>query len=245
VEILANALVSVKDISVTYRSFPGLTNSLKFELLNRSKRSVIDHAALKNISLDIFEGEVLGILGKNGAGKSTLAKVIAGMLRPQHGWVTTYGKVATMIELSAGINQDMTPYENVRLNSAINGLKLKDSRERAKRICEFAGLQKNIDSPIRTFSSGMAARFAFALSINIEPDILIADEILSVGDKDFQDISLKAMKELIRMNKCVLLVSHNMKVIEEFCNRAVWIDQGMIREDGAPSKVISAYENNL
>ncbi len=234
--------MQVKDVSLAYRIYPGLTNSLKFELLNRRKSNYVSHAALKNINLEIYEGEVLGIIGRNGAGKSTLAKVIAGMLRPQDGWVKTRGKVATMIELSAGINQDMTPYENVRLNSAINRLPMKNVRRRATEICKFAGIIDYIDDPVRTFSSGMAARFAFSMSIEINPDILIADEILSVGDKDFQATSFQAMKRLIDSNKCVLLVSHDLNVIRKFCNRAIWIDGGQIKADGKPKKVISLYE---
>lgn len=237
-------LIQVVDASLSYRTFPGLTNSLKFELLNRKKRLAEENIALKNVSLEVYEGEVLGIIGRNGAGKSTLAKAIAGMLRPQSGWVITRGNVASMIELSAGINQDMTPYENVRLNSAIYGFPKSEYRKRAERICHFAGIEKQIDEPIRTFSSGMAARFAFALSIDVKPDILIADEILSVGDLDFQETSFNAMKELMTLNKCVIMVSHNLKSIQDFCNRVIWMENGQIKLDGDPNKVTSSYEKN-
>jgi len=241
-----NSLIEIQKATVVYRKYPSLTNSLKLELLQprKSRLKSTSVSALKQISLEIGPGEVVGVIGRNGAGKSTLAKLIVGAVRPVSGWVVTRGSISSMIELTAGINTDMSPRENVRLNCAIQQLPLDDIQNRAIRICKNAGVQDLLDIPIRSFSSGMLARFAFSLYTDVSPDILIIDEILSVGDLGFQSYSQNVIKGLIDAGRCVVLISHDLDSILQHSSRVIWLENGTVRQDGLPKNVISEYRKN-
>lgn len=233
--------IEIKDLSIRYRQYESASKSLKLNLLKTSNFRSVSRLALDQISLSIMQGETVGVIGKNGAGKSTLAKAIVGSVRPITGWVRTHGVLTSMIELSGGLYTDLSPRENVELHSAIYQYYGALPENRAEVVCDWAGLTHVIDQPLRTFSSGMLARFAFSLSTDIKPDILILDEILSVGDKDFQEKSLTRTRNLIATGAAVLLISHDMNTILNFCNRVIWLENGRIKQEGLPEEVVNAY----
>jgi ABC-2 type transport system ATP-binding protein len=236
-------VIEVNDLTVRYRHYESASRSIKLNLLTNKHGSKSTKAALEGISLKVHPGEVIGVIGRNGAGKSTLAKAIVGSVRPAAGWVRTEGVLTAMIELGAGLNQDMTPRENVGLHSAIYSYDLSDVDRRAVEVCSWAGLSDYIDKPLRTFSSGMSARFAFSLNTDMKPDILILDEILSVGDFEFQAKSLERTKELMNGGTSVILVSHDMGTIRKFSSRVLWLDSGRIAGLAVADEIIPKYES--
>jgi ABC-type polysaccharide/polyol phosphate transport system ATPase subunit len=237
-------VMETNELSVSYRHYESATRSIKMNLLMSHKTQKKEKLALRDVTLKVSQGEIVGIIGKNGAGKSTLAKALVGSVKPFAGWVRTEGVVTAMIELGAGINMDMSPRENVKLHSAIYGIPLRNADQRAVDICEWAGLGSNIDDPVRTFSSGMTARFAFSLSTDLDPDILILDEVLSVGDQEFQEKSLDRTKALMKSGTAVLFVSHDLNSVRNFCSKVVWLESGKIKMIGKPNDVILAYQSN-
>jgi len=236
-------LIEINDLTVRYRHYESASRSIKLNLLTNKHGSKSTKDALEGISLKVHSGEVIGVIGRNGAGKSTLAKAIVGSVRPAAGWVRTEGVLTAMIELGAGLNQDMTPRENVGLHSAIYSYDLSDVDRRAVDVCSWAGLSDYIDKPLRTFSSGMSARFAFSLNTDMKPDILILDEILSVGDFEFQAKSLERTKELMNGGTSVILVSHDMGTIRKFSSRVLWLDSGRIAGFAGADEIIPKYES--
>lgn len=202
-----------------------------------------DFWALKNVSFEVKRGEVLGIIGTNGSGKSTLLKIIAGIMKPFEGYVETYGNVAPMLELGSGFELEMTGRENIYLNGAILGYSEELIDSRFGEIVDFAELHQFIDVPIRGYSSGMLARLAFSVATVISPEILIVDEILAVGDDDFQKKSRAKMKDLMNGGSTVLFVSHDMNDIREICHRVIWLDKGEVRVTGPVETVCDAYES--
>ena len=234
-------VIEAKDVTVSYRHYESATRSIKLNLLMNHKSQKQERFAIQNLSIQISSGEIIGVIGNNGAGKSTLAKLVVGSVKPLTGWIRTEGVVTAMIELGAGINMDMTPRENVMLHSAIYGSPLSKSDERAQRICEWAGLLEYIDQPIRTFSSGMTARFAFSLNTDLNPDILILDEVLSVGDREFQEKSLERTKYLMQGGTSVLFVSHDMNSVRKFCSKVIWMESGHVKMIGEANEVVDRY----
>ena len=200
--------------------------------------------ALKDVSLKIYRGETFGVIGSNGAGKSTLLKLAARVLRPTTGRVVVVGHTAPLLEFGAGFHPELTGRENIFLNGAILGFGHRQMEEKFDRIVDFAELWDFIDAPIRTYSSGMIARLGFAVATDIEPDVLLVDEILSVGDESFQHKSAARMQAFRDRGATILLVSHDMDSIEQICHRAVWIDHGQIRALGPVDEVIDAYRHH-
>ena len=199
---------------------------------------------LKGISLEISSGEVIGIIGKNGSGKSTLLKAIAGIIPPSSGSVNTIGHIAPMIELGAGFRSDLNSIENTILYGRLLGIKLDVLRSNANSIIEWAGLSERKTDPLSTFSSGMLARLAFSISSFGNPDILLIDEILSVGDRDFQKKSRERISFLMNSGSTVLLVSHDLATIEATCSKTLWIDEGEIRRFGNSAQVLYQYSSD-
>lgn len=197
--------------------------------------------ALENISFHVDRGEVVGIIGKNGAGKSTLLKIIAGVLKPTYGRVTVYGNVVPMLELGSGFDMDLSGKENIFLNGAILGYDEDFLKKKFERIVEFSELKDFIDMPIRNYSSGMLMRLAFSIATVVEPEILIVDEILAVGDEGFQTKSKKRMLELMKGGTTVLFVSHSMEQIEEMCDRVLWLENHRVKAFGDTSILCSKY----
>ena len=233
--------IVVKDVTKTFNVFYDKTNTIKEKLLfwNRAKKEV--RTVLKDINLTIKKGEVVGLIGVNGSGKSTLLKLMTKIIYPNKGTVETYGKLTSLLELGAGFHPDFSGRENIYFNSSIFGLTKSEIDKRINDVIEFSELKEFIDNPVRTYSSGMYMRLAFSVAINVDAEILLIDEILSVGDQHFQEKCLNKMKELKAEGKTIVFVSHGLGSVQEFCTRAVWLHDGQIREDGNTKKVIEAY----
>jgi len=239
-------VIEIKNVNVTYRVLMNKSSSLKelFRDAIKGKARVVDYVALQEVSFTVDAGEVVAILGRNGAGKSTLLKVLAGVLPPTSGSSKVNGKIAPMIELGAGFHPEMTGAENVLFYSALMGRDIKSVKERTPAIGEWAGVTDHMDFPLRTFSSGMVARLAFATATDEKAEVLLVDEVLSVGDADFQEKSKKRMHELINSGAAVVLVSHDMSAVRELATRAIWLENGHVKMIGKASDVVDAYEAN-
>jgi ABC-type polysaccharide/polyol phosphate transport system ATPase subunit len=239
-------VIEIKNVNVTYRVLINKSSSLKelFRDAIKGKARVVDYVALQDVSFTVDAGEVIAILGRNGAGKSTLLKVLAGVLPPTKGMSKVNGKIAPMIELGAGFHPEMTGAENVLFYSALMGRDLKSVKDRTLAIGEWAGVTDHMDFPLRTFSSGMVARLAFATATDERAEVLLVDEVLSVGDADFQEKSKKRMHELINSGAAVVLVSHDMKAVRELAHRAIWLENGHVKMIGKAGDVVDAYEAN-
>ena len=239
-------VIEIKNVNVTYRVLMNKSSSLKelFRDAIKGKARVVDYVALQDVSFTVDAGEVVAILGRNGAGKSTLLKVLAGVLPPTKGTSKVNGKIAPMIELGAGFHPEMTGAENVLFYSALMGRDIKSVKERTPAIGEWAGVTDHMDFPLRTFSSGMVARLAFATATDERAEVLLVDEVLSVGDADFQEKSKKRMHELINSGAAVVLVSHDMSAVRELATRAIWLENGHVKMIGKASDVVDAYEAN-
>jgi homopolymeric O-antigen transport system ATP-binding protein len=197
--------------------------------------------ALRNVSFRVPEGEVVGIIGRNGAGKSTLLKVLSRITYATSGRVTVRGRVAALLEVGTGFHGELTGRENIFLNGSILGMRKEEIAAKLDAIVAFAGVEQFIDTPVKRYSSGMFLRLGFAVAAHLEPDVLVIDEVLAVGDVGFQRKCLNAMDELRSGGRTVLFVSHNMAAVENLCSRVIWIDQGQVRRDGEPKEVIEAY----
>ncbi|MBD9206317.1 MAG: ABC transporter ATP-binding protein [Clostridiales bacterium] len=208
----------------------------------RGKIKYEEFWALKNVSFEVERGEVVGIIGHNGAGKSTLLKVISGILKPTGGSLEVHGNVVPMLELGSGFDHDLTGRENIFLNGSILGYSEKYLKEKYEQIVEFSELGKFIDVPIRNYSSGMLMRLAFSIATVVQPEILIVDEILAVGDAAFQEKSKARMLELMGGGTTVLFVSHSLEQIREMCDRVIWLEHGQVKAIGATKEICDAYE---
>ncbi len=197
--------------------------------------------ALKHVSFRVEQGASLGVMGPNGSGKSTLLSLAAGLVQPDEGSVTVQGRTAALLELGSGFHPDLTGRENVYLNAALLGFTRKQIEELFERIVDFSGLGEFIEEPLRTYSSGMILRLAFSVAIHMEPEILLVDEILAVGDVAFQLKCLERIRTLRDSGKTLLIVSHSPSVLEEFCDRAIWLDQGEVIMSGRVREVTEAY----
>ncbi len=236
--------VSVKDLSLTYTTSIDKKPTLKARLksLGRGRKHTRRVDAIKNVSLDVHYGTVLGIIGSNGAGKSSLMRVISGIVPPSRGRVDVYGSVSTLLALGVGFNPKMTGRENVYLGGLAAGMTKAEIDQNFDAIAEFSELGENIDAPMRTYSSGMYARLAFSVAAVVEPDILIIDEALSTGDAHFKQKSLNRIKELRSADRALILVSHALATIEDICNEVVWLNKGQLMARGKPAEVIAEYQ---
>ena len=236
-------MIEVSDVTMQFRLNNDKILSLK-EFVTTALRGKLQYnkfTALEHISFELKRGQSLGLIGRNGAGKSTLLKIISGILKPTEGCVSCYGNVVPMLELGSGFDFDLTGRENVFLNGAILGYSEEFLKGKYDEIVEFSELGQFIEVPIRNYSSGMLARLAFSIATVVNPDILIVDEILSVGDVAFQEKSKKRMLHLMGGGTTVLFVSHSIEQIREMCDRAVWLDQGLIKMMGKAEDVCQAY----
>ncbi len=209
----------------------------------RKERKV--HTAINNISFEVRKGETLGLIGHNGAGKSTLLSMIAGTMTPTSGKITTNGKISSLLELGAGFHPDLTGRENVYLYGSIMNIPRSVMKERFDSIVEFAGIGEYIDQPVRFYSSGMYVRLGFSVAVQIDPDILLIDEVLAVGDADFQKRCIRKMHEFQKAGKTLLLISHDLETVHKISNRIAYLDHGVIRDIGDPKTMIKSYEDSL
>jgi teichoic acid transport system ATP-binding protein len=239
--------IQVSDVSVTYRTSFERRPTLKSTMLRlgRRERVVREIEALRGVSFEVGHGKVLGIVGANGAGKSTLVRTVAGILPPTEGRVEIEGRVSTLLALGVGFNRDLSGRDNVVLGGLAAGLSRDQMAEKYDEIVEFAELEEFMDMPMRTYSSGMYGRLAFSVAVNMDPDILLIDEALSVGDARFRRKSFEKMRELCAQARTIVLVSHAMGSISDLCDEAIWMHKGELRLRAEPDAVIETYTSFL
>jgi len=240
-------MIEVKNVSMRFRIANDRISSIKEYAIARfrGKLQYNEFEALKNVSFDVRHGEVVGLIGHNGAGKSTVLKVVSGILKPTEGGVRVAGNVAPMLELGSGFDFDMTGRENIFLNGAILGYSEDFLKSKYDEIVAFSEIGQFIDVPLRNYSSGMIARLAFSIATVVVPQVLIVDEVLSVGDAAFQEKSLARMMELMSGGTTVLFVSHSLPQIRRLCSRVVWLQNGQVQMFGDAQTVCDAYERIL
>jgi ABC-type polysaccharide/polyol phosphate transport system ATPase subunit len=238
-------MISVKNVSMKFDLGIERDNSFKNKFVSmfkkKKKKKKEYFWALNDVSFDVKKGEVIGLIGSNGAGKSTMLKVVSGVMKPTKGKVEVHGTIAPMIELGAGFDAELTARENIYLNGAVLGYSESFLNSKFDEIVEFSELKDFLDVPIKNFSSGMVAKLAFSISTIVAPDILIVDEILSVGDIKFQEKSLNKMMELIKGGTTVLYVSHTLESIRELCDRVIWLDHGQVVKIGPSKQICDEY----
>jgi ABC-type polysaccharide/polyol phosphate transport system ATPase subunit len=241
------ARIRVEDVSVTYRTSLERAPTLKSTLLRlgRRERIIREIEAIKEVSFEVPHGKVMGVVGANGAGKSTLMRTVAGILPPTSGRVEVHGRVSTLLSLGVGFNRKLTGRQNVVLGGLAAGLTRAELAEKYDEIVEFSELGDFMDMPMRTYSSGMYGRLAFAVAVTMHPDILIIDEALSVGDARFRKKSFERMRQLCGEDRTILLVSHALGSIEKLCDEAIWLDKGRIQMWDEPHAVVEAYTDFL
>lgn len=236
-------MIEVKNVKMKFKMSDEPLNSLKeiFTKAVTGKLKFNEFLALDDVSFNVEKGETIGLIGTNGAGKSTTLKVISGILKPTEGNIVVRGNIVPMLELGAGFDLELTGKENIYLNGAILGYTKDYLESKYEEIVDFAEIREFIDMPIRNYSSGMMARLAFSIASVVQPEILIVDEILAVGDVKFQEKSYKRMRELMSGGATVLFVSHDLKKIEQLCDHVVWLEKGKIKMYGNAKEVCSAY----
>lgn len=233
--------ICVKDVYKSFNVYLDKANTLKEKLLFFSRNKKEKREVLKNINLNIKKGETVALIGTNGSGKSTLLKLMTKILYPNSGIIEINGNLTSLLELGAGFHPDFSGRENIYFNASIFGLSKKEIDDRVESIIDFSELRNYIDNPIRTYSSGMYMRLAFAVAINVNADILLVDEILSVGDEHFQNKCIEKMLELKKEGKTMVFVTHSMESVRKLCNRTVWLHNGNIQMDGNSEDVIKKY----
>jgi ABC-type polysaccharide/polyol phosphate transport system ATPase subunit len=240
-------IVDVRDAALAYRRTRHRVSSLKQTAIDTIRRRMAyeQFFALNGVSMQINRGETVAIIGRNGAGKSTLLKVVARVLPPTRGRVIVRGHVAPMIELGAGFNPELTGAENILLYGSLLGRTPKAMRDRIEAIAEWADLREHLDIPVRAYSSGMVARLAFATATDVQPDLLLIDEVLSVGDEDFQTRSKERTQTLMNSGAAVLLVTHDLSAVRQMATRAIYLDHGVPKAAGDPETVIQTYLADL
>ena len=239
--------IEVRDVRKVYRrygrrkSFGTLKSALLSGGVLRELRAGDVFEALKGVSLDVGAGATFGIIGRNGSGKSTMLKLIAGIGKPTAGTVQVRGRVSALIELGAGFHPEISGRENVFINGIMLGLSKREVARRFDEIVEFAEMQEFIEAPVKTYSSGMYMRLGFAVAIHVDPDVLLVDEVLAVGDEGFTHKCLDKFAEFKRRGKTILLVTHSLGLVERFCDEALWLDAGTMKTMGDPKRVVDAY----
>ena len=236
-----DAVVRAKGVSKRFRLYHERNQSLKATVMRRGRARYEDFWALRDVSFEVEPGTTFALVGQNGSGKSTMLKCLAKILRPDEGSVGVDGKVSALLELGAGFHPELSGRENVYLNGAILGLTKRELDRKFDDIVGFAGLERFIDSPVKNYSSGMYVRLGFSVAINVDPDVLLIDEVLAVGDEEFQRRCLERVSELREAGKTIVVVTHSLTTVRSMCDQAVWLDNGVVRESGQASEVADAY----
>ena len=242
---MGEKVIQIKNISKVYKLYDNPMDRLKEALNLTKKKKYTEYYALDQISFDVEKGSTVGLIGTNGAGKSTLLKIVTGVLTPTSGEVTVNGKVAALLELGAGFNQEYTGIQNIYLNGSMMGFTEEQMDKKVQSIIDFAGIGDFINQPVKTYSSGMFARLAFAVAINVEPDILIVDEALSVGDIYFQSKCFNKMNEIKANGTTILLVTHDMSSVIKYCDKVVVLNKGKYLKEGNPKEMVDIYKKLL
>ena len=233
--------IKVENLTKEFKLFYDKPKTLKERLVFWNKKKEESRKVLENINLNIEKGDTVALIGTNGSGKSTLLKLMTKIIYPTKGKLITNGKLTSLLELGAGFHPDFTGRENIYFNASIFGLTREEIEKRVDEIIEFSELGEFIDSPVRTYSSGMYMRLAFSVAINVDADILLIDEILAVGDQHFQDKCFAKLRELKESDKTIVIVTHSLEQVKKLCTRAIWIYEGKVRMDGIPTEVIDEY----
>ncbi len=238
--------IRLENVTQRFRVIQERPDSLRelFSKFFRHESTFHDFDAVKNVSFEVSKGQMLGLIGRNGSGKSTLLKIIAGVYRPTSGTVQVKGSVAPLIELGAGFHHELTGRENILINGLLMGYSKREMQEREQRIVDFAAIGDFIDSPVKQYSSGMYMRLAFSVATEIDPEILLIDEILAVGDAPFRQKCFDRLQAFRKAGKTIVFVTHSMEQVATHCDRAILIDRGSIVAAGLPREVISIYENS-
>jgi lipopolysaccharide transport system ATP-binding protein len=223
----------------------GLISVAKRFLGNRKKPKTKDFWALKDVSFEVNEGDVIGVIGKNGSGKSTLLKILSRITQPTNGNAKIYGRVASLLEVGTGFHPELTGRENIFLNAAILGMKKSEVLEKLNSIIEFSGVQEFLDTPVKRYSSGMYVRLAFSVASHLNPEILLVDEVLAVGDAEFQSRCLNRMNDISNSGRTIFFVSHNMTAVNKLCNKAIWLNSGRLIKYGDTKSVVTNYLSNI
>lgn len=237
--------IEVRDVRKHFKVYRDKGHMLRERVISFNRNKYEKREVLKGISFDVKKGESVGLIGKNGCGKSTTLKLLTKILRPNGGTIDIQGRVCSLIELGAGFHPDMSGRENIYINASIFGIKAKEVDRRIKDIIRFSELEEFIDNPVRTYSSGMYMRLAFSVAINVDADILLIDEILAVGDSSFQTKCFNKLKSLKDDGTTIVIVSHSLGQIEKLCDRAIWIDKGLIRKEGPSRQICRDYLESM
>jgi ABC-type polysaccharide/polyol phosphate transport system ATPase subunit len=238
---MAGLALSVDNVTKSFRLHSEKNNSLKMLIAGKKRNKFEEFIALRNVTFDVKEGEVFGVIGQNGSGKSTLLKCMAGILQPNEGSVHVSKRMSALLELGAGFHPELSGRDNVYLNAAILGISRREIAGRFEAIVEFSGLEAFIDSPVKTYSTGMYVRLAFAVAINVDPQLLIIDEILAVGDVTFQQKCLEKFVDFRNEGRTIVLVTHAMNSVKDMCDRAIWLTHGRVTGEGDPAELVEAY----
>ncbi len=241
----AGTALTVDNVTKTFRIHHERASSLKQYIASGGRNRYEEFFALRDVSFDVAEGEAVGIIGHNGSGKSTLLKCMAKILTPNQGRIEIHKKMAALLELGAGFHQELSGRDNVFLNASILGMGRKEITTRFDEIVEFSGLGDFIESPVKTYSSGMYVRLAFAVAINVDPELLLIDEILAVGDVTFQKKCMEKFVDFRTQGRTLVLVTHDAYTVREFCDRAIWLDHGVVRRDGDPADIVDEYTETM
>ncbi len=239
---MSRPAILVENVSVRFRPYVDRKPTIRRSLGRLRHRETAEVLALTDVSFRVDPGEAFGVIGRNGAGKSTLLRVLAGTLRPDEGKAVTNGTTSTLLQLGVGFNPELSGRRNVYLGGLAGGMRKTQIDSRFDHIVAYAGLEDAIERPVKTYSTGMFSRLAFSVGMALDPEILLLDEILSVGDESFRGKSMKAMTDLLERSGTIVFVSHSLASVAQFCDRALWLEHGQIRELGPAEEVVSAYQ---
>ena len=240
-----DVVLSVDHVTKAFKVHKERTTSLKQYLVGGGRNRYDEFVALDDVSFDVREGEVFGVIGHNGSGKSTLLKCMAGILHPDQGSIAVHRRMSALLELGAGFEPELSGRDNIHLNGAILGMTRREIAERFDEIVDFSGLQEFIDAPVKTYSSGMYVRLAFAIAINVDPSLLLIDEILAVGDVTFQQKCMEKFVEFRDQGRTIVLVTHDLGSVKNMCDRAVWIEHGKASPVGVPGELVDEYTESM
>lgn len=238
---MGSSAIVVNSVSKNFRLYHERNRYIKATLLRGRRAKYEEFWALNDVSFEVAHGATLGIIGSNGSGKTTMLKCLTGIYTPERGSIAIDGKIAALLELGAGFHPELTGSENIYLNGAILGMSKRDVQQKFASIVEFAGLERFINTPVKNFSSGMVVRLGFSIAAHVEPKILLIDEILSVGDQDFQRKSSEKIEEFRREGRTIVVVSHGLGLIQQLCKEVIWLEKGAIKQIGTATDVIAAY----
>ncbi len=242
---MSDVAVRVDHVTKSFRMYHERNQSLKSAIM-RGRRSVHeDFLALRDVTFDVPQGATFGLIGSNGSGKSTLLKCLANIYYPNEGSITHYGKLAAMLEVGSGFHHELSGRENIYLNGSILGMSRKEITRKFDEIVDFSGVEQFIDQPVKNYSSGMYVRLGFAIAINVDPEILVVDEVLAVGDQEFQDKCFQKFRDLKAAGRTVILVSHSMDTVQAMCDHAAWLNHGTLMAVGEAAPTIKSYLGSL